>query len=165
MHLNAQLPHAGLPVAPGYTWLNIINTAHPTAYTHTHTHTHTHTGYTWLDIINAPHTIPPRCLHTDTHTQRHQKTTDLGLELLPPPSSHPDMGNMEEIHFQGKLAPILRPLPTCSWTILLWADTQGPRPRSKSCSQRLSPRRQRCRLSCSASNTSRPEMGCWGTQG
>lgn len=48
----------------------------------------------------------------------------------------------------------------CSWPILLWADAQGPRPRSRSRSRRPSPNRHRARLSCSASNTSWPELRC-----
>lgn len=57
------------------------------------------------------------------------------------------------------------PLPTCSWTILLWASVQDPRPCSRSCSRKFNLNRQRCRLSCSASSTSRPESECWRFQG
>lgn len=145
VHLNAQLPHAGLPVGPGYTWLDITNTtpAHP-------------------------HPPPPY-----THSRG---TRDLrpGV-IIPTPSAVQTPGTWNKpISHPGKLAPTPEALPTlprlgfplltCSWTILLWADAQGPRPCSRSCSRRPSPKRQRCRLSCSASNP-QPEMGRWGTQG
>lgn len=80
--------------------------------------------------------------------------------------------NMQSTHFLPKKAythtkdathspyPGL-PLPTCSWTILLWASVQDPRPRSRSCSRKFNLNRQRCRLSCSASSTSSPESECW----
>lgn len=76
--------------------------------------------------------------------------------------------------YPKKLTPIRRTLstppypglllPTCSWTILLWASVQDPRPCSRSCSRKFNLNRQRCRLSCSASSASRPESEYWRCQ-
>ena len=140
VHPHAQLPHVGLPVGSGG---------------HKIRHPHTHTTYPYPHTAGAPE-IWDLELHPFSPTQTSGTWNK--------PISHP-----------RKLVPIREalpslphfglPLPTCSWTILLWADAQGPRPCSRSCSRRPSPNRHSDRLSCSASNTSWPEMRCWGTQG
>lgn len=105
-----------------------------------------------------------------------RSTQDLGpgvMSLLTFPTQASGMWN-KPISHPRKFGPIPEalptlphlglPLPTCSWPILFWADAQGPRPRSRSRSRRPSPNRHRARLSCSASNTSWPELRCWGIQ-
>lgn len=111
-------------------------------------------GDTRLDTTPHHTPVPP-------HTR---STRDPGpgvTSLLAFPTQIPGMWN-KPISHPRKLAPTPEALPTCSWPILLWAVAQGPRPCSRSCSWRPRPNRHRDRLSCSASNTSRPELRCWG---
>lgn len=137
VHLHAQLLHIGLPVGPGDRRLDTTPTPHP------------HTRST-RDQLPGVISLPPSLTQTPRTWSKHISHP---RKLVPIPEALPTLPYR------------CLPLPTCSWTIPLWADAQGPKPCSRSCSRRPSPNRQRDRLSCSASNTSWPEMRCWGTQG